>query len=332
MLGYTKEELLGTSIFSYTDQEEFAHHIRTSPEDQNEGAWGTGEEVEGMGDRERMVEVENMREGDVVREVEKVGIHSSFEAMVKRKDGTSISVLVAVSPLASPEGLFTGNLCVFIDISERIVAEERIRSSLREKEVMLKEIHHRVKNNLQVVSSLLYLQSEKLKDVYGRSMLRESQNRVKSMALVHERLYQSDDLARIEFAEYIRNLSAHLFHSFGLDPVRITLSTLVDEVFLSIETAIPCGLIINELVSNSLKHAFPEEMEGVITIMLSKGQEGTLTLIVKDNGVGLPGELDFRDTESMGLHLVMTLIKQLGATIELDRSEGAAYEITFMAE
>ena len=294
MLGYTIEELLGMSIFQITDKDEFSSHQKTSADE----------------DESR----------------------TSYETTVILKDGTITNVLIAVSPLTSPDGTFTGTLCVFIDISERIKSEERIKSSLTEKEVLLKEIHHRVKNNLQVVSSLLYLQSEQLKDQYGRDMLKQSQNRVKSMALVHERLYQSDDLAKIDFAEYIRNLSAHLFHSYGLDPRRIILNTIVEEVFLSIETAIPCGLIINELVSNALKHGFPDDNQGEITIRLTMEPEDHLTLVIHDDGVGLPESVDFRDTESMGLHLVMTLVRQIGATIELDSTGGTKYEIVFEAD
>ena len=153
------------------------------------------------------------------------------------------------------------------------------------------------------------------------------------MALVHEQLYQSKGLARVDFAEYIQNLATYLLHSYGVDPDAITLKINADDVSLGIDTAVPCGLIINELVSNSLKHAFPAgkargDRESEIRINL-RAHDNKLTLVVSDNGVGLPRDLDFRNTESLGLHLVNTLTRQLEGTIELDRSGGTAFEITF---
>ena len=220
------------------------------------------------------------------------------------------------------------------EIAERKRAEEEIKASLKEKEVLLKEIHHRVKNDLQVVSSLLYLQSEHIKDEQSLATIRESQSRIKSMALVHEQLYQSKGLARVDFAEYIQNLATYLFRSYGVNPDAITLKINADDVSLGIDTAIPCGLIISELVSNSLKHAFPAgkaggDRESEIRINLHADDDNKLTLIVSDNGVGLPRDLDFRNTESFGMHLVNTLTRQLEGTIELDRSGGTAFEITF---
>ena len=213
--------------------------------------------------------------------------------------------------------------------AERKRAEEQIKASLREKEVLLQEIHHRVKNNLQVVSSMLYLQSKNIKDKETLEMFQESEKRVRSMALVHERLYQSQDLARIDLAEYIQSLTNYLFRSYGADSNVITLKINADDILLDIDTAIPCGLIINELVSNSLKHAFSGGREGEICIELRADDDGRSTLIVSDNGVGFPEDLDFRNTESLGLQLVNMLTRQLEGTIELDRSDGTAVKITF---
>lgn len=209
----------------------------------------------------------------------------------------------------------------------RLYAE--IKQSLREKEVLLQEIHHRVKNNLQVVSSLLYLQSKKIKDKPTFEILQDSQNRVRSMALVHEKLYQSKDLARVDFAEYARNLANYILRSHGVNSNVIKLKIKVDDVFLGIDTAVPCGLILNELVSNSLKHAFPGGREGEIRIELRLDDDKKFTLMVSDNGVGIPKDLDFRNTESLGLQLVDTLVNQLEGTIELDRSGGTAFKTTF---
>jgi two-component sensor histidine kinase len=216
------------------------------------------------------------------------------------------------------------------EIAERARAEEQVRASLQEKEVLLKEIHHRVKNNLQAVASLLYLQSKSVKDEEIREMFHESRSRIRSMALSHERLYQSQDLARVDFAEYARNLTHHLFRSYGVDPDVIKLKINAEDIFLGIDTAVPCGLIINELVSNSLKHAFPDGTAGEVRIELRADHNGGLTLVVSDDGVGLPEDLEFRDAESLGLQLVNNLsVAQLGGTIELDRSGGTAFKITF---
>jgi len=215
------------------------------------------------------------------------------------------------------------------EITERKRAEEQIKASLKEKEVLLKEIHHRVKNNLQAISSLLYLQSKNIVDERTLEMFQDGRNRVRSMALVHERLYQSGDLARVDFAEYTQSLANSLFRSYGVNSNIIKLKINVDGVFLGIDTAIPCGLIINELVSNSLKHAFPNGREGEIRIELCSDNDGQFTLMVSDNGVGFPENLDFRNTKSLGLQLVNTLVAQLEGTVELDRSGETAFRITF---
>jgi two-component sensor histidine kinase len=215
------------------------------------------------------------------------------------------------------------------EIAERKRAEEQIKASLKEKEVLLKEIHHRVKNNLQAISSLLYLQSKGVKGKEALEMFRDGQNRVRSMALIHERLYQSKDLRRVDFAEYVRNPANYLLRSYGVHSNVIQLKVNVEDVFLGIDTAIPWGVITNELISNSLKHAFPGGRGGEIRIELCADNDRQLNLMVSDNGVGFPSGLDFRSTESLGLQLVNTIVDQLEGTIELDRSGGTAFEITF---
>jgi len=205
----------------------------------------------------------------------------------------------------------------------------QIQASLREKEVLLKEIHHRVKNNLQVISSLLYLQSRKAHDQQTIEMFNESQNRIRSMALIHEKLYQSQDIGKIDFADYIRSLTNYLSSSYGLKSRATNITVNISNVFLSIDKAIPCGLIINELVSNSLKYAFPEGRNGKIDIQLVPDKNNHVALIVDDNGVGFPKDLDFRKTKTLGLQLVNTLTKQLKATIELHNKKGTRFEITF---
>jgi two-component sensor histidine kinase len=215
------------------------------------------------------------------------------------------------------------------DITERKQAEEQIRASLQEKEVLLQEIHHRVKNNMQVISSLLYLQADHIQDKQVRELFQESRQRVRSMALIHEQLYQSQDLGRIDFAEYIESLTHHLWRSHGAS--HVTLQLDIAPLLLSIEGAIPCGLIINELVSNAFKHVFPNGHTGEIWVELRSSESGQVTLIVKDNGVGLPPDFDLYHCTSLGLTLVNTLIKQqLKGTIEMrQQTRGTEFELTF---
>ena len=214
------------------------------------------------------------------------------------------------------------------EITERKRAEKQIKLSLQEKEVLLKEIHHRVKNNLQVVESLLRLQSKYTKNEHAVRMLKESQSRIKSMALIHEKLYQSINLAQINFLDYIQSLVASLFRSYSINSTAITPKIDVADIFMSIDTAIPCGLIINELVTNSLKYAFTDK-HGEIYIYLRSKDEHKFILIVSDNGVGFPKGLDFRNTKTLGLQLVTSLTEQLGAIIELHSHSGTEFMLTF---
>ncbi len=215
------------------------------------------------------------------------------------------------------------------EIIERKRAEEEMATSLQEKEMLLREVHHRVKNNLQVISSLLNLQSANIEDKKTLEMFRESQNRVISMAKIHEKLYRSGDLAKIDFAEYIRSLTYDLLRSYRSTSNHVDLKINVQNIRLGIDTAIPCGLIINELVSNSLKHAFPAGEKGEIHVDLLMNNDNSFTLVVGDNGIGLPEDINFRSTESLGLLLVSTLTNQLEGSIEVDRSSGTEFRITF---
>ena len=214
--------------------------------------------------------------------------------------------------------------------SGRRRAEEGVRESLKEKEVLLKELHHRVKNNLQVISSLLRLQADGVGDERYADMFKESEDRVKAIALIHEKLCGARDLAKIDFGEYTKGLLRDLARSYGARAARIAVRTELEDIALGINQAIPCGLIINELVSNSLKHAFPEGREGEIRIGLRRTGENGIGLAVSDNGVGLAGGPDLREVESLGLRLVTILAEdQLGGEIRLDRSGGTRFEITF---
>jgi two-component sensor histidine kinase len=215
------------------------------------------------------------------------------------------------------------------EVTERARVEEQIKASLKEKEALLQEIHHRVKNNLQVISSLLHLQSSQTADKQILGILRESESRVRSMALVHEALYRSPDLARVDFAEYIDHLTTDLFRSYGVNAQDITLKIDVQDVALDIDTAIPCGLIINELVSNALKHAFPDGRKGEVRVDFQADGGDRLVLAVSDDGVGLLEDTDLQLTGTLGLQLVSTLTRQLGGDVELDGSSGTAVRIGF---
>jgi PAS domain S-box-containing protein len=252
----------------------------------------------------------------------------SGEIMNRRKDGSDFPIELWTSVVRNDAGDPVALVGVARDITDRKRAEDRIQASLREKEVLLKEIHHRVKNNLQVIASLLNLQAATIRDEHTLTVFKESQNRVKSMSLVHQELYQSEDLARIDFAEYIRKLTTNLLLSYGVDSLAIELKRRVSDVYLTVDTAIPCGLIINELVSNSLKYAFPDGKKGEIGVTFHNSDE-QYTLTVSDNGVGFPKNLDFRKTESLGLQLVNTLTRQLRGSIELDTSNGTAFTLIF---
>jgi PAS domain S-box-containing protein len=215
------------------------------------------------------------------------------------------------------------------DITERKKAEDQLQASLLEKEVLLREVHHRVKNNMQVISSLLNLQSRHIQDPDVHEMFKESQRRIRSMALIHERLYQSSDFSRIEFSEYLRNLATHLFHSYQVNASRVQLKIEAEKVHLNINTAIPCGLIVNELISNALKHGFPDGRKGQLDIDLRRVAEDGYTLRVRDDGVGFPEGLDFRKTETLGMQIVNTLISQIDASIDLVRDKGTEFSIHF---
>ena len=215
------------------------------------------------------------------------------------------------------------------DRMERRKMEEAISASLKEKEILLKEIHHRVKNNLQVMSSLLNLQTQYLSDPKAREVFKESIGRVKTMALIHDKLYRSENLSRIYFPAYVNDLVGDLINTYALGK-GIELSLDVDPVSFDIDTAIPLGLIINELVSNALKHSFQRMVGGTINVNLKSESTGA-TLVVSDTGVGFPESLDFRNTSSLGMQLVVTLVEQLDGTIDLIRDKGTEFRIVFQA-
>lgn len=223
----------------------------------------------------------------------------------------------------------TAAVSVAIDITERMLAEEALRASLREKEILLQEVHHRVKNNLQIICSLLDLQSQKLNDEKTLEVFQESYNRIKSMAIIHEKLYQSTSLEKINFAEYIETLTNHLLLSYKVNPELIKTHVDIETIYLNIDTAIPCGLIINELLSNSLKHAFSNQTKGLIKLEFKSHKNQKFILTVKDNGVGLPKDFNLEEKATLGLKLIKVLTQQLEGEIELNQDQGTEFKISF---
>jgi PAS domain S-box-containing protein len=252
------------------------------------------------------------------------------EVMNHRADGTVFPVELWTSIVRNDDDQPVAMVGVARDITARKRADEALRNSLREKEVLLKEIHHRVKNNLQVISSLLSLQSEYLKDEAMIKIFKESQNRVKSMALIHEKLYQSANLAEIDFSDYLRELTTQLFRSYGIGAHGVSLNVHASQVLLAVDRAIPCGIIVNELVTNALKYAFPNGRGGRIDIDLHPVSDDTVRLAVRDNGVGFPVDVDFETSDSLGLTLVRMLADQVQGEVILQAAErGAEFIMTF---
>lgn len=251
----------------------------------------------------------------------------SFQCKVFNKEGGDSWIESKLVPLEK-NGQIQSILVIATDITERKIAADKLESSLKEKEILLKEIHHRVKNNMQIISSLLNLQTKHVDEEIVIDVLKESQNRVKSMAMIHEKLYQSKDFTNINFKDYIQRLVSELFYSYNVDHNQIQSLIMVEDVLLNIETAVPCGLIISELVSNSLKHAFPDGRKGKLIISL-KFVDEHYELIIEDNGVGMPNDLDYQNTDSLGLQLVNSLVNQIDGQITLVKSEGTHFRILF---
>jgi len=258
-------------------------------------------------------------------------VPSRYEFTIVRKDGEKRRVEIS-STIIKDSKQRAATLTQVRDVTEQRQAEKQIKASLHEKEVLLREIHHRVKNNLQIISSLLNLQSQHVEDSKALEMFTESRLRVRSMAMVHEKLYRSENLSRVDFKEYVRSLSYHLFQMYGVTPDKVTLDMDIENVLLDINTAIPCGLLVSELISNALKHAFPEGRTGAVTINMKPIENGGIELRVSDNGVGLEGDLDIKNTESFGLQLVDMLTEQLQGTLSIDRNGGTTFAIRFQEQ
>lgn len=294
MLGYTSDELYKKAFFELTHPEEVENSLK------NWDALLSGE-------------IKNF----------------TSEQRYTHKNGTYVVANLTVSMVRDASGNPNYYVAVFEDITDRKEQELKLQRSLKEKEVLLKEVHHRVKNNMQVISSILNLQSSYIKDPEAIDMLRESQDRIKSMSFIHESLYQSKDLSHVNFTEYVRNLVNNLFRTYGVNIAGLKLTYDLDEVALNIDTAIPCGLVINELISNALKYAFKGRDKGELRVILKRLSDKKLKLVVADDGVGFPDDIDYRDTESLGLQLVVTLVGQIRGEVHLDNKKGTKFTIEF---
>ena len=243
-----------------------------------------------------------------------------------RKDGSEFPVEIGLNPIETDDGTMV--LSAIVDISDRKQKEESIRQALREKDLLLSEVHHRVKNNLQIVYSLLDLQSAQMTDPVVIEMLRDSQNRVRSMALIHQTLYQSKDFARVDFANFLESLLPNLMSSYSIAADRIKLSIKIADVYLPLNQAIPCGLIVNELISNALKHAFPGVVDGQIIVESHLGKDNDILLSVSDTGIGLK-EAATDSSPGLGLTLVRMLASQLHGQVDIHRSNPTRFDLTF---
>ena len=267
-------------------------------------------------DLERMLAQHNLR-----REQGRVAqTHYEFRLIAKNGERRDIFLSIDIIPGTKK------SVASLMDITDNKRMTEKLSASLLEKEVLLREIHHRVKNNLQIIISLLNLQSRQVKDKKVLSAIQESQNRVRAMALVHEKIYQSEHLSEIDICEYISYLAKYLFQFYGTDMKAIKLVLEGSCIKVGINTAVPLGLVINELVSNSLKHAFPKGRPGKVIICMHRDENG-IVISIKDDGVGMPEHIETGKTDSLGLMLIQSLANQLGATISLDRQCGTAYTI-----
>lgn len=255
-----------------------------------------------------------------------------IESVRRRKDGKRIHVSILGAPIII-DGKVEAIYGIYRDITRRKQAEDKLKDSLKEKEMMLYEIHHRVKNNMQIILSLLRLQSQQVKDDLMREMFQESQNRIRSMALIHEKLYQSGDLSRVDIAGYVQKLATHLVSVYSSEGAGIGLNVDIRDVYLDINRAIPVGLIVNELVTNALKHGFKKKKQGEVIVGMKEAKarkKSKFELVVGDTGEGTPEGFDFKQTESFGMQLVRDLVAQLEGSIELNRKPvGTEFVIKF---
>ncbi|MGA7628372.1 MAG: PAS domain S-box protein [Methanoregula sp.] len=251
-----------------------------------------------------------------------------YEYRIFDKTGQEHFILSRGSPIRDSSGKITSFVGIHLDITDRRQYENQLETSVREKEVIIKEVHHRVKNNMQVISGFLQLQTNYIKDPESAEKLEECQRRVRSMALVHEKLYQSKHLGFINVAEYLKSLTSELQESYVVQ-TEVKFEVDVENININLDTAIPCGLIINELLTNSLKYAFKGRSSGTLGISLHLSPDHRFTLKVSDNGTGLPKNFDLKSTATLGMQLVQVLVRQLGGEITITSQQGTTFTITF---
>lgn len=256
------------------------------------------------------------------------GVQVEFTTERTLLNGKSVFRQYFLYPIKNSRGEVEEVSGLGFDITENKINEHKIIQSLKEKEVLLKEVHHRVKNNMQVISSILNLQSSYVRDPYALNLLKECQNRIKTMAFIHESLYQTKNFESVNFTEYTTTLTKNLIHSYTINSQKIKLILTLDNLFLNLDISIPCGLIINEIVSNSLKYAFPNQRDGIIFVNL-KASKHNVVIEAGDNGIGIPETLNIKETQTLGLQLVDTLVEQIGGTLTLDRTKGTKFIIEF---
>jgi PAS domain S-box-containing protein len=283
MFGYSRDELQGRLVEELMPSQYQQKHV------EHRAAYGTHPGVRSMG--------------------------AGLELYGRRKDGAEFPVEISLAPLHTASGVLVASS--IRDVTERKKTDALIIRSLMEKEVLLKEIHHRVKNNLTVISSLFYLQSTRTRDTQLLSILQDCRSRVRSIALVHEALYRSGNLAEVDFAEYARELLIQLLTTYGLTDNEIHVRTEMENIKMAMDTAVPCGLILNEMVSNAIKHAFSERQHGEIILSLRKEGGRSFVLKVRDSGVGLPEDLHVKAEDSLGLRLIQSLARQIDGHFEL---------------
>ncbi|MGM0587012.1 MAG: sensor histidine kinase [Bacteroidota bacterium] len=251
------------------------------------------------------------------------------EYQMKRNDGSIFDTFNTVTPVHEDLGWEAGVVSIIRDISERKNYQRQLEKNLQEKETLIKELHHRVKNNLNVIISLLDLQGDDITSQdSARQAFSKTRQRIYSMALVHEKLYHSTDLTEINISEYVTSMSQHLLNAMDIDHL-INLRLDIDEILLDVNYAIPCGLIINELFTNALKHAFPNRHQGQIVISMHEDSPGQFQLIVQDNGIGLPDAMKVKESESLGLQIFQTLVGQLNGKWSVNTTDGTQFIITF---
>lgn len=269
--------------------------------------------------------LEKIKEHHNFDEFKDKNILSRYEIKLKNKNGKVRDFFATLGFIPGTEN----TLISLIDITEHKISDNKLKDSLKEKEVLLREIHHRVKNNLQIISTLLALQSDEIEDEKIIENYRESENRIQSIALIHEKMYQSENLSSINFSNYIKSLIGDLFNSYGVSAEDVKAEINVPDIVFSIETSIPLGLIINEIISNSLKHAFKDKRYAKITIGLESIGENEYKLDISDNGIGFPEDVDYKNTSSLGMQLVNALTEQLEGNIKLIKDGGTHFRIIF---